>query len=202
MLDEAELLAAWRAGDKAKGERLFELHFDALYRFFSNKADAADVADLVQSTFLACLEAVQSFEHKCSVRTYFFAVARHQLFHHYRARRRQPELDFAVSSIADLGPSPSSIVRRGEQNRLLAEALERLPLDLQIALELRFVEDLSGPELAQVLEVPEGTVRSRLRRGLEALRVELAKAADAPADRDRALSKLEPWEREIQLAAE
>jgi RNA polymerase sigma factor (sigma-70 family) len=202
MLNDAELLAAWRAGDRAKGERLFELHFDAVYRFFSNKVDAGDVSDLVQKTFLACLEAAPSFEHRCSVRTYFFAVARHQLFHHYRARRRRPELDFGVSSIADLAPSPSSIVRRDEQSRLLGEALRRLPLDLQIALELRFLEDLTGPELARVLEVPEGTVRSRLRRGLDALRVELARATDPPVARDRALSELEPWEREIQLAAE
>jgi RNA polymerase sigma-70 factor (ECF subfamily) len=197
MLDDAALLTAWRAGDGAKGERLFERHFDALYRFFSNKVDAHEVADLVQKTFLACLEASGTFEGRSSVRTYFFAVARHQLYHHYRTRRRQPELDFAVSSIEDLAPSPSSALVRAEQKHLLAEALRRIPLELQVALELRFIEELRGPELAHVLEIPEGTVRSRLRRGLLALRAEFTRLSASPADRQEALELLEPWLREV-----
>jgi RNA polymerase sigma-70 factor (ECF subfamily) len=62
----------------------------------------------------------------------------------------------------------------------LLAGLHALPLDLQLALELRYWEDQSGPELAAILELPEGTVRSRLRRGLEALRDALA-AHDAAA---------------------
>lgn len=70
------------------GEQLFERHFDAVYRFFSSKADASEISDLVQQTFLACVEAVESFEGHSSVRTYIFAIARHQLFRHYRKRTR------------------------------------------------------------------------------------------------------------------
>jgi RNA polymerase sigma-70 factor (ECF subfamily) len=177
MLDEAELLAAWRAGDRDKGKQLFERHFDALYRFFGTKVDASEVADLVQKTFLACVEASESFDRRSSVRTYFLAIARHQLFHHYRSRRRRPSIDFHVSSIEDLAPSPSSVAARNEGRALVREALRRVPLELQIALELRYVEELTGPELALALDVPEGTVRSRLRRGLEALRAELDRLA-------------------------
>ena len=59
-------------------------------------------------------------------------------------------------------------------------ALQSLPVDLQIALELRFWQELSGPDLALVLEIPEGTVRSRLRRALEALREALIAQEAAP----------------------
>lgn len=66
----------------------------------------------------------------------------------------------------------------------MLRALRAIPLDLQIALELHFWEDLSGPEMAEALEVPEGTVRSRLRRAKEAVRAkmeELASAGDEEA---------------------
>ena len=58
-----------------------------------------------------------------------------------------------------------------EEQRLLLEALRRIPLDLQIAIELHYWEGMSGPDLAQVLDIPEGTVRSRLRRAREPLLV-------------------------------
>ncbi|MBX3270448.1 MAG: sigma-70 family RNA polymerase sigma factor [Sandaracinaceae bacterium] len=196
MVDDAALLAGWRAGDRAMGEQLFERHFATLYRFFGNKVDAADVGDLVQKTFLACVEAADTFRGLSSVRTFFFAVARHQLYHHYRARRRAPDLDVGVTSVADLTPSPSSLVARAEEQRLLGEAFTRIPLELQIALELRFLEGLRGPELAQVLDIPEGTVRSRLRRGIEALRAQVEALPGALTERRAALVSVETWSRD------
>ena len=134
---ERDLLAAWRAGDRAKGEALFERYFDAMYRFFVTKVDGADVADLVQRTFLACVEASDAYRGEASVRSFFFGIARHQLHRYYRTRSRAPEIDFGVSSVAELAPSPSSALARGQQEQLVAEALQRIPLDLQNVLELR-----------------------------------------------------------------
>lgn len=193
------LLAGWRAGDRQMGQRLFERHFDAMYRFFATKVDSSEVSDLVQQTFLSCVEAMDSFAGHSSVRTYLFAIARHQLFRHYRARRRQPEFSPGVSSVADLAPSPSSLLALGEEARLLAEAMRRIPLDLQIAVELRFLENLSGPEIARVLDVPEGTVRSRLRRGIEALR---ARVDELPAPPQKVIDDVACWWDELATAAE
>lgn len=200
--DDADLLGAWRAGDRGSGEKLFERYFDGIYRFFRGKVDASEVADLVQKTYLACVEGSASFAGQSSVRTYFFAIARHQLFHHYRSLRRAPQLDFGVSSLTDLAPSPSSAIAHDEERRLLYEALARLPLDLQIAVELRFVEELRGPELARVLDVPEGTVRSRLRRALDTLRAEIERLAVAPERRAAMLRDLGAWRGELDAAAE
>lgn len=171
--DEA-LHARWRGGDRSAGHALFERYFDALFRFFENKASGGDVSDLVQRTFLGCVEARDRFQGAASFRTFLFAIARHELSGFYRSRRRGAPLDFGVSSVADLGASPSTLVRKKSERACLTEALQSLPLDLQIAVELRFWEGLSGPDLAVVLGVPEGTIRSRLRRALEALRDALA----------------------------
>lgn len=187
-MDDESLWQAWRAGDVRAGETLFERHFTAVYGFFERRV-RGDVADLVQRTFLGCVEARDRFRGAAAFRTFLFAIARNELFAHYRAAKKGRDVDFGVSSIADLAPSPSSLARRRTERERLVDALQRLPVETQLALELRFWENLSGPELATVLEVPEGTVRSRLRRGLEALRDALRDDEKAgPVDED-----LEAW---------
>lgn len=177
-MDDASLWQAWCAGDKRAGETLFERYFDAIYGFFERKVQG-DVSDLVQRTFLGCIEARERFRGASSFRTFLFAIARHELFAHYRSKRRGAVVDFGVSSLAELAPSPSSVARQRSERDILLEALRGLPLDLQLILELRFWENLSGPDLAVILELPEGTVRSRLRRALEELRQRLSKEGAA-----------------------
>ncbi|MFK7984933.1 MAG: RNA polymerase sigma factor [Sandaracinaceae bacterium] len=169
-LEDRALLDAWRDGDMDAGNTLFERHFDALYRFFRHKNVDDDAMDLLQRTLLACVEGLQRFEGHSSVRTYLFAIARHKLHDYWRARSKQAVVDFGVSSLLDLGPSPSSVFRAGERQRLLLEALRRLPLDQQIAVELHYFEGMTGPDLASVLATPEGTVRGRLHRARARLR--------------------------------
>lgn len=173
------LWQAWCQGDKRAGEQLFERYFDAIYGFFERKVQG-EVSDLVQRTFLGCVEARDRFRGASSFRTFVFAIARHELYAHYRARKKGQAVDFSVSSLAELSPSPSSLARHRSERERLLEALRSLPLELQIALELRFFEELSGSDLAVILEVPEGTVRSRLRRALEALRQRLDADGDGP----------------------
>ncbi|MCA9573851.1 MAG: sigma-70 family RNA polymerase sigma factor [Polyangiales bacterium] len=190
--DDRALLEAWRAGDAQAGEALFNRHFDAIYDFFASKL-SIDVSDLVQRTFLGCVEARDRFRGDASFRTFLYAIARHELYGYFRSRKRNEALDFSVSSLSDLAPGPSSLLRAGTERARLVEALRTLPLDLQIILELRFWEDLSGPELAIVLEIPEGTVRSRLRRGVEALREQLARGTGSPTGVAQAAAELEAW---------
>ncbi len=193
------LYDAWRSGDNESGRALFERHFDALFRFFENKAGGGDVADLVQRTFLACVEARDRFRGASSFRTFLYSIARHELSGFYRARRRGAAVDFGVSSVADLGATPSTLVRQRSEHAALSSALQSLPVDLQIAVELRFWEGLSGPELAAVLDVAEGTVRSRLRRALEGLRDALASSTEGARLCPEHEADLEAWA--AQLAA-
>lgn len=191
MTDE-QLLEAWRSGDRAAGNTLFERHFDALYRFFERKV-AGDVGDLVQRTFLALVEGRDRFRGDATVRTYLYAIGRHELMRHWRERRRDRAVDFGVSSVHDFDPSPSEAAQKRESDRLLLEALRRIPLDLQIALELHYFESVRGPELARILEVPEGTVRSRLRRGLEMVHAKASELATSKEALRTTLTDLDRW---------
>lgn len=172
--DDAQLVAAWCAGDKQAGAALVERHFSALYRFFRSKV-AGDVDDLVQRTFMSCLEAREGFRGECSFRTLLFHIARRRLHDYFRERRRDAELDFTAMSVRAFGTSPSAALSRKYVQRLLGDALQELPVDSQILLELRYWEGMSTEQLAQVFDVPEGTIkrrqfeaRAQLRRALAA----------------------------------
>jgi RNA polymerase sigma factor (sigma-70 family) len=162
-MDDVELLQAWRAGDRPAGERLVARHFRTVYGFFRNKIDG-EVEDLVQRTFLHCVEARDAFRGDSSFRTYLLAIARNELFGHYRARGVVVDPQSTSLGLIDPGTRPSVIVDRRREHRLLVRALRVLPLDDQILLELFYFEEMQGPDLAIVLSVPEGTVRTRLRR--------------------------------------
>lgn len=82
-----------------------------------------------------------------------------------------------MTSLHDLSPSPSAIVGQKLEQRALLTAPRRLPIDLQWVIELHYWEKPSSSEIAEVLDIPAGTVRSRLRRAREQIEVELCKLA-------------------------
>jgi RNA polymerase sigma factor (sigma-70 family) len=185
-----ELLDAWREGDGAAGELLFERHFTAVCRFFRSKTDV-EADDLIQRTFLACVEHHGQFRKQSSFRTYLLAIARNELLGYLRRRNGvRGAIDTTVRSILDLDPSPSAAVVARQDEEHLLEALRSLPLDLQIVVELYYWEDMTSQAIAEVLEIPHGTARSRLRRAKEALRRVLNSApGEELHDRARALSR-------------
>jgi RNA polymerase sigma factor (sigma-70 family) len=191
MDDDLELLSAWRNGDRGAGEALFERHFSAVSRFFQNKV-GDQMADLVQQTFLACVDGRDRIRGEAGFRSYLFGVARNVLRRYIEARARAPvDLDSAIAH--DLGPSITAMLRVQEEQRLLLEALRRLSLDHQIALELFYWERLTGPELAAVLGEPEGTVRTRLRRARQQLELRLAELAASEEILSSTTTDLDRW---------
>ncbi len=184
--DDAELLLQWRAGDEKAGSRVLQRHVHRVSRFFRSKvSDAAE--DLIQQTFLACVEGRHRVVDERGFSAYLFGVARNVLRVHLRARQAEREqLDFGSQSIVDVAPGAQTNLARRRDQRVVVEALRRLPLDMQIALEMFYWEGLSGLELAAVLGVKHATARSRLRLArarfegeLDALRKEAKLATTA-----------------------
>src|SRR5690606_5400704 len=139
------------------------------------------VEDLVQQTFMACVTRKDGIREGSSFRAYLFAVARSKLYDHLRGLVRAPApLDLEQTSVMDLGISPSQVLVGREDRRLLLQALRHLPVDLQVALELYYFEQVRGRELELALGIPGGTVRSRLRRGIELLRRRIEELASTP----------------------
>ncbi|MCB9755407.1 MAG: sigma-70 family RNA polymerase sigma factor [Myxococcales bacterium] len=196
--EDVALLRAWRAGDPRAGSALLQRYFDSLYRFFAAKVED-EVDDLIQRTFLALVRHRDAIRDESSFRAYMFSVARREFYHHLRThQRRRAPLDFGTVSLADLGTSPSGVVARRKDEALLVDALRRLPLDLQIALELHYWEDLSTAELAAALEIPHGTAKSTLRRARAQLRRALEEESSASPELARSLEDLDAWARAVR----
>jgi len=198
--DEA-LLRAWQAGDQHAGSTLFGRHYASIHRFFLSKVpDAAD--DLVQRTFLGCLEARARFRGDASVRTFLFGIAHNTLRHFLRGRRRVTQsFDSAVQSVAELAPGPSTVLGRREEQRLLLRALRHIPLDYQVALELHYWEHQSASQIAAITGLPAGTVKTRVRRGRQLLQEQIAALAESPQQRGSTLDGFDEWIRALPEAS-
>lgn len=195
---DIELLDAWAAGDQTSGSELLKRHFDPLYRFFCNKLEK-DADDLIQNTMLSCVRSRDRFRREGTFRAFLFAVARNELLHHLRSRRRDRlVLDPDVSSVVDCGESPTSMLAAKSEQKLLLLALRRLPINVQTLLELHYWEDLSTRELGEVLELPHGTVKSRLRRARALLQERVTELAESPAALQSTLDNLEHWARSVR----
>ncbi|MCH9681187.1 MAG: sigma-70 family RNA polymerase sigma factor [Deltaproteobacteria bacterium] len=199
MTTDLALLLAWADGDPSSGEALFDRYFDALYAFFWSKVQREPEADdLVQVTLLACVERRDRLRPDTNFRAFLFRVARNRLYTHWRDQPRYTTVDPQSDSVAALGPSPSSVLAlRGDRRRLI-DALRSIPIDAQIILELYYWEKLSGPELAEVFDVPEGTVRGRIRRARTLLHDTLLEQTQSTSVADSTTDGLDKWAAEIR----
>ena len=163
---DAELLAQWADGERRAGAELFDRYFGPISRFFRHKVSGTlqEQDDLVQTTFTSCLSAAPRFRGEGSVRSFLFSIAYNVLRRHYEHRARDARVDFGTVSIHDLAPRPSTALGRKAEVAVLIAAMRRLPVELQTALELHYWEETTVAEIAVVLELPVGTVKSRLRR--------------------------------------
>lgn len=186
---DVELLQAWRRDDKAAADVLIGRYGPRLYNFFAGKVGRGADA-LCQQTLHDCVAAHEHPEDAsrgADFRELLFAAARRRLLEHYRtagrtgARKGQRAIDPREHSVADLEPGMSEAVGAREEERRLALALRRLPLDSQVALELLHWEGLGVAEIGRVVEAPEGTIEARLARAREQLQGLLARD-DAPAE--------------------
>lgn len=190
---DVELLDRWRDGDLGAGDELFNRHFTSVHRFFRNKVREEALEDLVQQTFMASVEGRERFRSDSTFRTYLIGVANNLLRDHYRRQRKAEVLDFGDTSVEDVRIGPSTLIGRQQEQRLLLEALRRIPIDSQIVLELYYWEELSAAQTAAVLGIPEGTVRGRVRKAKALLKKKLTVLARSAADLESTVQDLEGW---------
>ena len=191
--EDRELLAAWRAGDRERGNQLFQRHIRAVSRFFRTKVPEA-AEDLTQQTFLALAELDPARLGEVAFRAYLFGIARNQLLMHLRSKSRAAaRFDPLTASARDAGAGPARIIARQQQHQVLALALQRLPIDYQVALELHYFEGMQLAEIAEVLGRPLGTIKSLLSRGREILREQLQEMVSSEELLGSLVGELERW---------
>ena len=169
--------AAWEMVVKAYGQRIYNLS----YRYMARREEAED---LTQEILLRVYQNLKSYRPEAgSFQNWILRVARNQIIDRYRQVRRYPRMDGSEeleggSFQDDKIPNPQRAAEQTEAARILHEALQALPPELKEAVILRDIEDMPYQEIADLLSVPEGTVKSRINRGrLELSRVLIKRRA-------------------------
>jgi RNA polymerase sigma-70 factor, ECF subfamily len=161
---------------------LLDSLYGAALRMTRNPADAED---LVQETMLRAYRAFDTFEPGTNLKAWLFRILTNAYINVYRKRRREPqkvsqdeveEFDL-YRELKDHDPSfdetPETIVLDNLVDSDILEAIEDLPEQFRLAVVLSDIEDFSYAEMAEIMDVPLGTVMSRLHRGRRALRKRL-----------------------------
>ncbi len=196
---DLELIEAWREGDKVAGTVLIKRYFSTLNRFFANKVADNEKADLIQSTLLECTKSVTKYRGDAAFRTYLLSIARNVLLHHYRQRgRKQDKLDPLTHSVSQLTTGVFTKLARAHDKEIVLQALRQLPIDIQIALELKYWERLTTAECAAILGIPANTVSGRIRRGKEKLKQIFAETQSGKMPRPQGDSDMEMWMEEVR----
>ena len=181
--EEAQLVAAARAGDSKALEALLRRHYPRLYALCRRlTGDDHDADDACQESLLAIVRGLPNFDARSSFGTWAYRVATNSCLDELRRRRRRPDpgLPEGPDEPVSGGVSDDQVAQRIDVDAALA----RLPTEFRAAVVLRDLCQLSYDEIAEVLGVPPGTVRSRIARGRAALVPMLAPPAEVsrPAD--------------------
>jgi RNA polymerase sigma-70 factor (ECF subfamily) len=184
--DDDTLVAASQRGDQAAFGEIVRRYQRAVHRLaWSLTRNASDADDLAQETFVRAWGAIGRFERGQPLYPWLARIVTNQAFSLFRHRRRRPET--SIEPLVEAGKQwgvdddPADHSERSERDARLRECFGELSDEQQAVLALRAVQDLSYDEIARVLNIPTGTVMSRLSRARADLKRRLAERGGAPS---------------------
>src|SRR5205085_2006542 len=179
MRDEAKNIArGLQQRDPDLLDRLIEQYQFRLFRYLVYiTGDKARAEDFFQETWIRVLERGHQYDGKSKFEAWLFAIARHLVIDWQRTKKAQsldalidPEQQKPLQIKDEIEPSPFDQVLTQEREEDVQSSLQKIPAIYREVLVLRFQEELQIEEMAGVLSIPVSTVKSRLYRGLDALR--------------------------------
>jgi RNA polymerase sigma-70 factor (ECF subfamily) len=187
-LEERELIDLCRGDGEAKElaweevvRRFRRRVFGIAYKFTGRYEESQD---LTQEIFLRVFKSLDKFDQNADFGTWLYSVSRNHCIDHYRSGRRERELlvrhELSLEDFPSRRFDPHRAVELRDKKKLLVRALANLPEKLREAVVLRDIQELTYQEIVERLDLPEGTVKSRINRG----RHELGRALLAITKRD------------------
>jgi RNA polymerase sigma-70 factor, ECF subfamily len=188
--EDARILRGLRSGIEEAYEELLERYeqpvYAMVYRLLGSQPDACDV---VQEVFLKVFRGVGAFREQSSLRTWIYRIAVNEAHNHRRwfvrhcryevsLENDRPEHANSLEYAPDPGRSPFDHALNSEHRTLIERALTNINPVFRTAVVLRDIQNLSYEEIAEILQISLGTVKSRILRGREALRRELTQRPD------------------------
>lgn len=184
--DETSFVGELQAGSEAAFDLLVNHYHGPVYSLlYGMLNDAADAADVTQEVFLKAFRGIRSFRGSSSLKTWLYRIAVREALNHRRWSWRHLRHQFSIDTdgageegeaqraalqLEDGGPSPFDSMAAQEMQDVVHRALAQVPSVFRSAVILRDLEGLAYEDVAEVLEVSVGTVKSRILRGRAALR--------------------------------
>ena len=172
------------AGDQDAWAQIVRLHWRKVFNIaykFTGKHDEAE--DLTQDVFVKIFKSLDTFDRRANFQTWLVSVSRNLCIDHYRSVRKERETIDRDVDAGQLTPaaqtvSPIAALEQADRVTLLKKALAYLPPTLRSAVLLRDIQELSYQEIADRLDLPEGTVKSRINRGRSELARQIRRLRD------------------------
>jgi RNA polymerase sigma-70 factor (ECF subfamily) len=184
------LIASCLGGDQTAWEEIVRQHrrkvFNIAYKF-TGRHDEAE--DLTQDIFLKIFKSLHTFDRRANFQTWLVSVSRNLCIDHYRSVRKERETIDRDVDAGELTPSAPGqnayqALEQADRVELLRKAMAELPPTLREAVVKRDLQELSYQEIADQLNLPEGTVKSRINRG----RTELARQVQRIREEDEGVT--------------
>ena len=182
-MDEKAIIEKVLAGDSNAFGQLVEAYQDKVYNLALRMCGNADDAfDLSQEAFFRAWRGLSGFQFESAFSTWLFRLTSNVCLDWLRAKKRRPTVSLTTLDdegeetqldVPDPGKSPEELLLAAEDRSALTKALNELPVEYRQILTLRAIDDLSYTEIAEVLHLREGTVKSRISRARLALRKKL-----------------------------
>ena len=165
---------------KPSTDKIFETEFipqlDALYAFaFNLTKNPSDAEDLVQDTYLKAFRFIESYQEGTNPKAWLFRILKNSFINKYRSQQKKPE----SSEIQEDIPTNGNFSFDNLLGDEVTKAMDQLPEDYKTVLLLCDIEDFSYEEIADILDIPIGTVRSRIFRARNTLKKKLKKYAES-----------------------
>jgi RNA polymerase sigma-70 factor, ECF subfamily len=182
---DEELIALSKDGEETAFGEFVRRHTATVHRWMARAVGVEDADDLTQEVFLKAYRGLPRFREEAPPRAWLASIADNAVKNRYRARGRFRRIFTSAADTtpafepAETGRSPEENARAGESRRYVAEALKNLPAEFRMPVVLRDLEEWSYEEIAMSLELPVGTVKSRISRGRGQLKALLRPLMDS-----------------------
>lgn len=174
-MEEELLIKKAQDGEAEAFGQLYDQYLAKIYRFvFIKVSSQTDAEDLTQQIFLNAWQNIKSFQFQgFSISSWFYRIAYNEVIDFYRTRKHHETIETLPEEILSESPGTDRILDQNVEIEKIKAALQKLEGDQQNVLLMKFVDDLSNKEIAQILNKSEGAIRVIQHRALKQLKEQL-----------------------------
>ncbi|PCJ59239.1 MAG: hypothetical protein COA79_11100 [Planctomycetota bacterium] len=179
MLSDTELMLKFQEGDEKAFDLLIEKYYKLVFNYFCHMSwDKTMAEDICQEVFVKLYKSGDKYKPVTTFKAYLFTIARNVFIDNYRKQKKRKTLsldvEYGSNKFSDMiearGPNPSEVIDSNERLNKIMAAVYRLPEILKDVFLLSEIENLKYAEISEILDIPVGTVKSRMFNAVKKLR--------------------------------